>query len=687
MMHANMLLAAFRPITKNLKPFAIYLAVSLGITLLSRVALGLWFGDRVTAASGWIYVLVQGFRYDLIVQGMLLFFPLVLTPVFCAFAWSRRTWSWLLPSWLALCTIFIFFMELATPWFIDEYGLRPNILFVKYLIYPNEVMAMLWSGYKLPIFIAALTIPLLTWFVFRAYRCASRDMQRNGLLPALVVVPLLMLVCAVAIRSSFAHRPANPSNIAISNDPLVNMLPLSSAYSVLYGAYEMRYEPQGVKFGDIPMDAVIANMRGMMGAQSDAFIGETLPTLRRQWSPVSADGPANLVIVLEESLGARFVGSLGGLPLTPNLDRYSSEGIWFTQMHATGTRSVRGIEAVITGFLPTTTESVVKLGGTQRGFFTIADLLQRHGYSTSFIYGGSAQFDNMRRFFVNNGFETVIDRANYENPQFEGSWGVSDEDLFRKADAYFDSLPADKPFFSLVFTSSNHTPFEYPAGAIEPYNEPAQTRENAIKYADHALGSFIELAKQSEYWGNTVFLIVADHDSRVLGAQLVPIRHYRVPALILGADIEPQTVTRLASQVDLIPTLLPLLGLGQDVVHPATGINLLGDNIENIPPHAVMQYGNNIAYREIDGQSDNVIIFQENREPQQFRYENEALIPAPLDEGLLEIALSHVEWPRLAYKHKWYRLPETSVDPEKVAVSDSVAPAPSVTSAEIKNAE
>lgn len=672
MMHASKLFGAFRPVLGNLKPFAVYLCVSLGITLVSRVALMTWFADRVAAASGWTWIIVQGLRYDLIVQGMLLLLPLALTPLVCTFDWPRRAWRFLLPAWLSLYAVFFFFMELATPWFIDEYGLRPNILFVKYLIYPQEVSAMLWSGYKLPLFIAAATIPPLAWFTFRFLRSASRGMTRNGLLPALIVVPLLVLVSGIAIRSSFGHRPANPSNVAISTDPLVNMLPLSSAYSMLYGAYEMRYEPAGVKFGDIPMDVVISNMRRMTGAATDAFISDRLPTLHRQSLPPSASQPANLVIILEESLGARFVGSLGGLPLTPNLDRYSEEGIWFTQMHATGTRSVRGIEAVITGFLPTTTKSVVKLGGTQRGFFTIADLLQRHGYSTSFIYGGSAQFDNMRRFFVNNGFETIIDRANYAEPQFEGSWGVSDEDLFRKADAYFDSLPADAPFFSLVFTSSNHTPFEYPADAIEPYNQPAQTRENAIKYADYALGRFIELARQSGYWNNTVFLIVADHDSRVLGAELVPIRHYRIPALILGADIESRTVSRLASQVDLIPTLLPLLGLGGEVVHPATGINLLADDVADIPPHAVMQYGNNIAYRQVDGENDDVIIFQENREPLQFRYENETLLPAKRDERLLKVALSHVEWPRLAYKHKWYRLPDAGGGDNSVAISPAI---------------
>ncbi len=339
------------------------------------------------------------------------------------------------------------------------------------------------------------------------------------------------------------------------------------------------------------------------------------------------------------------------MPLTPNLDRLYEEGIHFTELYATGTRSVRGIEAVLTGFLPTTSESVVKLGGSQQDFFTLAELLRRDGYDTSFIYGGSAQFDNMRRFFVNNGFTTIIDQQNFEQPVFEGSWGVSDEDLFAKVHETLLARDPARPFFSLVFTSSNHTPFEYPEGRIEPYNEPAATRENAIKYADHALGEFFEMAKRSEYWNDTVFLVIADHDSRVFGEDLVPIPHYRIPGVILGGQVAPRRIERLASQVDMLPTLLSILG--RETLHPATGIDLLGEAAAEVPPHVVMQYGDNIAYR----QRDDVIVFRKDKPALQFRYVDGRLLPDTLDPALLRTALAHTEWPRLAYRHKWYHLP------------------------------
>jgi phosphoglycerol transferase MdoB-like AlkP superfamily enzyme len=139
------------------------------------------------------------------------------------------------------------------------------------------------------------------------------------------------------------------------------------------------------------------------------FIAGDIPTLHVQPATVPRARPKNLLIVLEESLGAEFVGALRGLPLTPNLDALSRHGLWFENLYATGTRSVRGLEALVTGFTPTPAQSVVKLGGSQRNFFSIARLLRNAGYDTSFLYGGEAQFDNMRRFFMNNGFDFVID--------------------------------------------------------------------------------------------------------------------------------------------------------------------------------------------------------------------------------------------------------------------------------------
>ena len=127
--------------------------------------------------------------------------------------------------------------------------------------------------------------------------------------------------------------------------------------------------------------------------------------------------------MLEESLGAGFVKQLGGLPITPNLDRLADHGIWFDQLYATGTRSVRGIEAVVAGFPPTPALSVVKLSKAQQHFATLASVLQRSGYRSEFVYGGESHFDNMRGFFLGNGFNTRRRSPGLRDAEVRGQLG------------------------------------------------------------------------------------------------------------------------------------------------------------------------------------------------------------------------------------------------------------------------
>jgi phosphoglycerol transferase MdoB-like AlkP superfamily enzyme len=290
----------------------------------------------------------------------------------------------------------------------------------------------------------------------------------------------------------------------------------------------------------------------------------------------------------------------------------------------------------------------VKLGLAQGGFFTLADLLRRHGYATEFFYGGASHFDNMRGFFLNNGFARVTDEDEFETPTFRGVWGVSDEDLVAKAHATFVAH-GDRPFFALLLSTSNHPPFEYPAGRIAPRDgEPPL--HGAIRYADYAIGELFRLAKQADYFERTVFLVVADHDTRVFGADLVPIEKFHIPALVIAPGLTPGRADELASQIDLPPTVLGLLGL--ETEHPMPGRDLM-----QVPPgtpgHAVMQYDLTHAYRV----GDHVVIHQPYLPAQQFVVRGGRLEPEPLDRELARDALAHVEVPAVLYGERRYRLP------------------------------
>ncbi len=626
--------------------------ISLLLFFFSRSGLVLWQDSRATATDGLLFIFIQGLRFDLVMLGYMLLLPAALTPIFFTGKPTMKVWKPLSRGYFSLCVAFITFMEVLTPSFINEYDARPNFLFVEYLMYPKEVFSTLWGAYKLQIFITFITVPLIAFITSYIIKKNENTTEPIQFWKAALLTPVLLVICFIMARSTTDYRPVNPSTVAFSSDPMVNDLPLNSTYTLLYAIYEERRDNKTpkIKYGHIPRDKIIGIVRKNIAAQGVTFCQNDFPTMHMQQASRKREKPLNLVIILEESLGAEFVGALGGLPLTPNLDKLAAQGIWFEKLYATGTRSIRGIEALISGYPPTPSRSVVKLRKTQRNFFTIASLLRQHGYDTSFIYGGEAHFDNMRRFFMNNGFNWTIDEKDYDNPVFLGSWGVSDEDLFNRAHQEFLKY-GDKPFFSLVFTSSNHSPYKFPDGRIDLYDSKTHTVNNAVKYADYALGKFIETARGSDYWHNTVFLIVADHNSRVYGASFVPVDRFHIPGLIIGADIKPEKYSQIASQIDLPPTLLSLIGLSAK--HPMTGYDLTKSKLNKIPGRAIMQYGSTQGYME----GDSIVIMRSEMLPKVYKYESGALIESDKqDDNLITKALAHALWAGMAYFENMYHL-------------------------------
>jgi phosphoglycerol transferase MdoB-like AlkP superfamily enzyme len=636
-----------------------FLLIGVAVLGVSRALLIGWQWERVDSTDSLLSMLLQGARSDLMTLAMFAAPAVVLLPFFLA---ARRTdwWISIACAWLTFSLTAILFLEFATPPFLSEYDMRPNRLFVEYLAYPREVSAMVWGGYRGSLALIAVGLGTAGWLIGRHFRRYSGTSDAWRASVVMMAWPIVVLLLFVMIRSSFQHRPANLATFAFCDDAMVNSLVANSTYTVLSAVYGLKNESYSEMYGEMPAPEMIARVRRGMGAPLENFTSDEYPTLRKQIASVRRERPLNLVIVLEESLGAGFVERLGGLPITPTLSGLADQGIWFDQLYATGTRSVRGIEAVIAGFPPTPALSVVKLDKSQRDFATLASVLERAGYHSEFVYGGESHFDGMRGFFLGNGFNTVVDRADFAAPKFVGSWGASDEDLFNKTHERILALhAADQAFFVLAFTSSNHTPFEFPDARIELYEQPKQTVHNAIKYADHALGGFLDLARGSPYWKDTLVMIVADHDTRVYGDELVPVNKFHIPGVILGADTQPRRIASTVSQIDLAPTLLSLMGI--DSEHPLSGRDLtrtlaeFGNPTPLPPPRAMMQFDRNYAWL----QDDRVTVLLPSGAVRYFDYDQlaKSLQPAVgMDPEMARTALANVLMPSRLYRDRLYRL-------------------------------
>ncbi len=653
---------------ENLKIFQRPLIIAIGFMAalsLSRLFLVLVYADRVMATEGLHIVIGQGLRFDLILLGLIFALPMVFLPWLHLAKATRKLAAWLIPAFLSIMLALAFFVEAASEPFIRQFDSRPNYLFVEYLAYPQEVLATV-SGMHLYLLIGVLLVTLaLAWALFRWLRDDPARDEPVSFVFCLLLTPLLLVLFVGMIRSTLAHRPVNPSMAAFSSDSMVNTLPLNSPYLVLYSVYEKRRAADGLNFnyGQLTDDAMIDIIRQETGIDGAELLDPALPSLHEHRASAPRTQPLNLVMIVLESVGADHVSALGGRDLMPEFSKLADQGIWFDRLYATGMRSARGLEALVAGFTPSAAPAALKMTQAQTGFFTIAEFLRRQGYQTSFIYGGESHFDNMRRFFLGNGFETVIDENDYPDPVFSGSWGVSDEDLFARAHAELSAARA--PFFTLIFTSSNHEPFDIPAGRVSPEEDTPGSgeppgRATAIKYADWALGRFLEQARQSDYWEDTVFLVVADHNTRAWGGYLVPTEKFRIPGVMLGSTIEPRRIEGITSQIDLLPTLLSLIGVSGPI--PAIGRDLTREPWTNGSNRAVMQFHGLQAYIE----GDQAVILQADRAPEGFLLDDTGqLEPNPdMSERMRDKALAYAKWGPYLFRTGAHALPPESGVPE-----------------------
>jgi len=571
----NKKLSNIQAVVATLRELFIFYLLFIGIFFIGRALLFVLYFDRIIDANvnHW-FSFVLGLQMDTIIASMILTIPVLL--LFSLPKIYGKYARAFIRVYLLILFLLAIYIENATFPFLAEFDVRPNDIFINYLEYPKEVFGTIWASYKLELFIAFSMMCAAGVFFWKLTRNSFKAaFKASWWIRILLLVPLLIILF-IGVRSSLSHRAANISTAVYTNSHLVNEITKNSLYAIGYAYYsQKRHGGNMSKYGKMRMseayERVSRQLRIPVGSMDHPFF-------RKQPTHFKHEKPKNLVIFLQESLGAQFVGSLGGEKgITPNIDRLSKKAIFFDNLYSNGTRSVRGIAGSVAGFLPIPGEGVVKRNKSQSNFFTVASLLKPYGYHSSFIYGGESHFDNMRSWFLGNGFDQLIDQPSFKDPAFLGIWGVCDEDLVNRANYEFAELSAEKkPFVSVMFSTTNHAPFEFPDGRIELLEgEPKNGVKNAIKFADYAIGKLIKDAKKEGYFDDTVFMIVSDHNVRTYGDDLVPVAMYHITGMILGGGVKPKRVEKLATQPDVLATALDVVGL--DLAYPILGKSIFDD--------------------------------------------------------------------------------------------------------------
>ena len=619
-----------------------YYLYMVGIFFVGRLTLIILYFDKIKDSSeSYLLSFLYGLQMDTIIISILLLIPLILLALSPKI--FQRIVNISIKYYFLIVISILIYIEVATFPFIAQYDVRPNYLFVEYLEYPKEVFAMIFEAYKLELSIAFILISSFIYLYIKNYRDTLEDIfQISYFKRVLIFIPLIVLLF-IGERSSFGHRPANPSDALYSQNRLLNEISKNSPYNIIYAIYVNRvHGSQKVikQYGKMDIKEAISRVQKSLNIKSELLSREVYTHFKTQTSK-------NLVIFLQESLGYQFTTELNGT-ITPNFNKLKNEGIFFDDLYSNGTRSVRGIAGVVAGNFSIPGRGVVKRNKSQKDYFTIAKLLKPYGYHTSFIYGGESHFDNMKGWFFGNGFDKIIDEPKFQNPSFIGTWGVCDGDVVERANSEYKKLyNKNQKFASVIFSTSNHTPFDFPNNKITLIDGVAKKSvKNAVKYADFAIGKFIELAKKEKYYKDTIFVIVADHNIRVYGDDVVPVNMFHIPALILGGGVEPLKYSKIATQPDVLATALDLIGL--DLEYPIMGHSIFSDKKANL---SLMQFNRYYALRK-----DNMVaIIRPDKEALTFIYENGRLKRVVHNKELEKDALAFIIVLDYIYQNRLYK--------------------------------
>lgn len=571
--------------------FLIHLAIQAGVSTLYR--LYLVTQAELLSFADYLKSFFVGFTFDLTVA-VYTFIPLAIILLLGRRRSADKTnFKRLVFSVLAFELYIVLLSTTAEFMFFREFNDRFNFIAVDYLVYTNEVLRNVWESYHLIL----ITISVLAFSVVTSLYFYKKYFKLHPTNPVLgkekvVFISVYTLVFALFVQA------VNENQILVALSYADSILISKNGLHSFFAAYRNNEISFDKYYPSIDSKEAIKIVHEALESANDQAAEKESPNIKEdEYSIVRniiANDPPdrkNVILVLMESLSAKYLGSYGNTQsLTSNLDKLAEQSLFLDHAYSTGTRTVRGIEALALSIPPTPGQSIVRRpAGT--GLFNIGSVFKQYGYENKFIYGGNAMFDNMGSFFSGNGFQVVDNDHFFKNEvQFENAWGVCDEDLFSKVIKEADlSYAGNKAFFSFVLTTSNHRPYTYPENKIDIPS--GSGRDGAIKYSDFAIGEFLKEARKKPWFKDTVFVFASDHNASVAGSDKINIEDYRVPVIFYSPSfIKPKKISHLVSQIDVAPTLFGILNFSYQ--SRFFGV----DALETYSPRAFMGTYKKIAY-------------------------------------------------------------------------------------------
>lgn len=536
--------------------------------------------EKGMGLSDYGQVILHGASLDATTAGYLVAFPFLLV---LASIWLKKfplrrilTPYYVLVS-LLISIVFVVDMSLYAFW-----GFKLDASVFLYLDSPQEAMASVSTGFILLRIVAILILAVCYIGLMLKVTPKRLDAVSKKVVSTMLML-LLGGVLFIVIRGGVRESTANVGQVYFSNDQFLNHSAVNPDFSLLSSMGKSK--DFASEFNFFSEDRRKDLFQGLYSVEDGDSIVSVLNTKR-----------PNILIILLEGMGGVFVEPLGGLPdVTPNLNRLSEEGVFFTQCYANSYRTDRGVVCALSGYLGLPTASVMKLPTKSRTLPAISEELAKVGYATDFIYGGDINFTNMKSYLLSKGYQKLTADTDFSlTEQASNAWGVNDDITFE----YLYQQLKDReggPWMTTFLTLSSHEPFEV------PYNRLEEQIPNAFAFTDDCLGKFIDKLKQTPMWKDLLVICVPDHGFRYPKEYVDKGGEFsHIPMLWLGGAVgRVLEVNEIMNQTDLAATLLGQLGLDHSMF--TFSRNVLGSNYTY--PFAFHCYGGGFAFRDSTGVS------------------------------------------------------------------------------------
>jgi phosphoglycerol transferase MdoB-like AlkP superfamily enzyme len=504
--------------------------------------------SRDCSITDYLMVLLHGLKLDLTMTAYYILLPwIALLPGLFLYRTNLRKILWPYYLVISLLTAIILVADTALYRFWN-FKLDATVFF--YLDSPSNAMASVSFPFIISLILIILLLSgLLLWLYLKITPSAfPQERKQKGKLTGLLTLLVTGLLLFVFIRGGIKKSTSNVGRVYFSENQFLNHSAVNPVFNFIYSSGKS--EDFSEQFHFFPEEKRNAIFNRLYPEKSETTVTGLLHTRR-----------PNILIILWESLAGNFVEALGGAPgITPNFNRLSEEGIFFTQFYSSSFRTDRGIVCTFSGYPGLPTTSIMKMPVKSQTLPSIAQTLLKAGYKTNFLYGGDIDFTNMQSYFRSTGYQKLTsDRDFTLKEQHTHAWGVGDDITF---DRLYREIRErkDSPWHTGFLTLSSHEPFTVPCHHLE------NRITNAFACTDESVGRFIDRLKKTPAWDNLLVIILADHgycypDSVTAHSP----DYFHTPMLWLGGAVtQPLKVDRLVSQTDLAATLLGQLNLLHD---------------------------------------------------------------------------------------------------------------------------